>query len=135
MSATGGRASMSWRRWLVVAVVANLVGGAVFVFTHGIVPSWIIYPIFLIIGLIRLRQGGSKGVVFLGVTALVFILVHFPFTPFGPEGSACQRTSGSCIQPILWVSLFVLPLLALVVVWLAYREAKAGSASTRPASP
>jgi len=125
---------MSWRRWLVVAVVANLIGGAVFVLTHAIVPSWIIYPIFLIIGLIRLRQGGSKGIVFLGVTALVFILVHFPFTPFGPEGSACQSLD-SCIQPILWVSLFVLPLLALIVAWLAYREAKTGSALTRPASP
>lgn len=135
MSATGRGASMPWRRWLVVVVVANLIGGAVFVLTHGIVPSWIIYPIFLIIGLIRLRQGGSKGIVFLGVTALVFILVHLPFTPFGPEGSACKESFDPCIQPILWVGLFVLPLLALVVAWLAYRAAKTGSASTRPASP
>jgi hypothetical protein len=132
MAVNGGSATMSWRRWLVVAVIANLIGGVGFVLTHAIVPSWIVYPIFLIIGLIRLRQGGSKGTVFLGVTALVFILVHFPFTPFGPEGSACQ--ADSCTQPILWVSLFVLPLLASVVAWLAYRVAKISLSSTRSAS-
>jgi D-alanyl-lipoteichoic acid acyltransferase DltB (MBOAT superfamily) len=126
---------MSWRRWLVVAVIANLIGGAVWVISHAIVPSWIIYPIFLIIGLIRLRQGGSKGIVFLGVTALVFILVHFPFTPFGPEGSVCKESFDPCIQSLGWISMFVLPLLALVVAWLTYREAKTRSASTRPASP
>lgn len=134
MSATTGGARMSWRSWLVVAVVANLVGGAAWVLTHSIVPSWIIYPLFLIIGLSRLRRGGSKGIVFLGVTAMVFILVHFPFTRFGPEASACEESFDPCIQPLLWRSVFALPLLVLVVAWLAYREAKLGSASTRPAS-
>jgi len=46
---------------------------------EGITPSWVVFSIFLVVGLVRWRKGGSYGIVWLGVSALVFLLVHPPF--------------------------------------------------------
>lgn len=45
----------------------------------GITPSWIVYPILLLL-LALWRVLGGKGALVLGVVALVFLLVHLPFT-------------------------------------------------------
>ncbi len=112
-----------WKTILLALVAANVVGGLVFVFAEMLVPSFVVYPLFLIIGSIRLiRGGGITGVVFLTVTALVFIVVHLPFTRFGPEGSACPE----CSSAVTWPTLFVLPLalfLAGSAAWLDVRRA------------
>jgi hypothetical protein len=112
--------TINWKHVLLVLVVMNLIGGIVFIVTEGLVPSWVVYPILLIVGALRLRKGGTTGTVFLGVTAVIFILVHFPFTFFGPEGSACPQ----CSQVLLWVTLFVVPLLTTLVAVLAWRQAR-----------
>ena len=96
----------AWKTLLLALVAANIVGGLVFVFAEMLVPSFVVYPIFLVIGSIRLLRGeGTTGVVFLTLTALVFILVHLPFTRFGPEGSACE----DCSPAVVWTTVFVLP--------------------------
>ncbi len=112
--------TINWKHVLLVLVVMNLIGGIVFTVTEGLVPSFVVYPILLIVGALRLRKGGTTGTMFLGVTAVIFILVHFPFTPFGPHGSACPE----CSQVLLWVTAFVVPLLTAVVAALAWRQAR-----------
>ena len=111
---------INWGRLLVVAVAANLLGGLVFVVTEGLVPSWVVYPILLIISLALLRRRTRAGALFLLGSAVLFVLVHFPFTPFGPGGSACP----DCSQPLLWVTLFVVPLLTAFVAMMGWRQAR-----------
>jgi len=113
---TGG--SINWAQILAVAVAANLLGGLVFVVTEGLVPSWVVYPILLIIGTVLLRRRAKTGAVFLLGSAALFVLVHFPFTPFGPAGSACP----DCSQPLLWVTLFIIPVLTVFVAVMAWRQ-------------
>src|SRR3990172_9447971 len=113
---TGG--SINWAQILAVAVAANLLGGLVFVVTEGLVPSWVVYPILLIIGTVLLRRRAKTGAVFLLGSAALFVLVHFPFTPFGPAGSACP----DCSQPLLWVTLFIIPVLTVFVSLISLRQ-------------
>ncbi|MBW3593359.1 MAG: hypothetical protein KY396_06675 [Actinobacteria bacterium] len=111
-----------WKRLLLALVVANVFGGLVFVLVEMLVPSFIVYPLFLIAGSARLVRGrGITGVVFLTITAVVFVVVHLPFTRFGPEGSACPE----CSSVITWPTLFVLPVALFVAgsaAWLDLRR-------------
>ena len=111
---------INWARLLVVAIAANLLGGLVFVVTEGLVPSWVVYPILLIISLALLRRRTRAGALFLLGSAVLFVLVHFPFTPFGPQGSACP----DCSQPLLWVVLFIIPLLTAFVAMMGWRQTR-----------
>ena len=64
-------------------MIALALLGLVFAVTswivEGVTPSWIVFPTLLLVGLVRARRGGSSGTVWLGVSALVFLLVHLPF--------------------------------------------------------
>jgi hypothetical protein len=114
----------AWKTVLLALVAANIVGGLVFVFAEMLVPSFVVYPTFLVIGSIRLVRGkGKTGVVFLTVTALVFLLVHLPFTRFGPEGSACE----DCSAAVVWTTVFVLPValfLSGLAAWASLRRTR-----------
>jgi hypothetical protein len=123
-----------WNAVLLVLVGANVAGGIVFVLAEMLVPSFVVYPIFLLLGSARLARGrGTTGVVFLAVTALVFILVHLPYTRFGPEGSACE----DCSPAVMWITLFVLPVSLLAAAVAAWRDLRgtAAAASGHGASP
>ena len=111
---------INWVQLLVAAVAANLLGGLVFVVTEGLVLSWVVYPILLIISLALLRRRTRAGALFLLGSAVLFVLVHFLFTPFGPGGSACP----DCSQSLLWVTLFIVPLLTAVVAMMGWRQAR-----------
>jgi xanthine/uracil/vitamin C permease (AzgA family) len=52
---------LNWMQILIVAVAANLSGGLVFTLTEGLVPSWVVYPILLIIGLWMLHRRAITG--------------------------------------------------------------------------
>ena len=68
---------------LVFAVVSWIV--------EGVTPSWIVFPILLLVGLVRARRGRSSGIVWLGLSALVFLLVHLPFDKAALSGTASIR--------------------------------------------
>ena len=63
---------INWAQILVVAVAANLLGGLVFTLTEALVPSWVVYPILLIIGLGLLRRRAITGAWFLLGSAASF---------------------------------------------------------------
>jgi hypothetical protein len=111
---------INWVQILVVAVAANLLGGLVFTLTEGLVPSWVVYPLLLIIGLGLLRRRAITGALFLLGSAVLFLLVHLPFTLLGQAGSACP----DCSLTLLWVTLFIVPLLTAFVAMMVWRQAR-----------
>jgi hypothetical protein len=112
---------VDWVQILVVAVAANLLGGFVFTLTEGLVPSWVVYPILLIIGLWILHRRAITGALFLLGSATLFLLIHLPFTLLvGLRGSQCP----DCSPTLLWVTLFIVPLLTTFVAMIAWQQAR-----------
>jgi hypothetical protein len=102
---------------LVFAVVSWIV--------EGVTPSWIVFPILLLVGLVRARRGGSSGTVWLGLSALVFLLVHLPFDK-AALSDQCVNPTGSdkACHPAWWlVSLGAFPFLMVLASVFAFREA------------
>jgi hypothetical protein len=82
-------------------------------------------PILLLVGLVRVQRGGSSGTVWLGLTALVSLLVHLPFDK-AALSDHCVNPTGSdkACHPAWWlVSLGALPLLMVLTALLTFREA------------
>jgi len=111
---------INWLRILVVAVAANLLGGLVFTVTESLMPGWVVYPILLIIGLGLLRRRLITGALFLLGSAVLFLLIYLPFTLLGQVSGACP----DCSRPVLWVTLFIVPLLTAFVAMMVWRQAR-----------
>ena len=112
---------INWIQILVVAVAVNLLGGLVFTLTEGLVPSWVVYPLLLIIGLWLLRRGAITGTLFLLGSAALFLLIHLPFTLLaGFIDNPCP----DCSRPLLWVTLFIVPLVTAFAAIMAWRQAR-----------
>jgi hypothetical protein len=115
------KAGLNWIQILVGAVAANLLGGLVFTLTEGLVPSWVVYPILLIIGLWMLRKRPTRGALFLLGSAALFLLIHLPFTLLaGYMSNPCPN----CSPTLLWVTLFIVPLLTSFVAMMVWRQAR-----------
>ena len=110
----------AWQRPLVAVIVLSLLCAPASWIDDGITPSWIVYPIVLVLALWRLRQGG--GALFVAIAALVFLLVHLPWTwaaITGAENNPLDRQAPA--SPVQWlVTLFVVPLLTTVVGWVVW---------------
>jgi hypothetical protein len=75
-------------------------------------------------------EGGATGTVFVGVAALVFLLVHLPWTYAAFFGDENPLNPDREFSPVQWtITLFVIPLVTAVVARLARREAKTGDAA------
>ena len=61
-----------WRRALPMMIIVSLLWAPVSWVDDGITPSWVVYPIALIIALWRYRNG--HGALFVAIAALVFSL-------------------------------------------------------------
>ena len=99
------------RTMLFVLVVASLVCAPWSWIVDGLTPSWVVYPIVLLVGLWRMRRGA--GTLYFAIAASVFFLVHLPWswtaftgerTSFLPDDLAVHRFEWA-------VTLFVVPLL------------------------
>ena len=120
---------MTWRRGLVALVVVSIACAPVSWIDEGVTPSWVVYPLALLFELYRLRKGGAKGTVFLGVAALVFLAVHLPFTYAAFFGDENPVDADREFSPVQWtITLFVIPLATVIVAALAHREARRRSA-------
>ena len=113
----------SQRRAVLALVIVSLLCAPVSWIDDGITPSWVVYPIVLLIALWRLRRG--TGVLFVGIAALVFLLVHVPWTYAaltGAEQNPLDRAAPS--SQVQWlITLFLVPLVTSAVGFLAwYRE-------------
>ena len=117
----GAANRINWIQILVVAVAANLLGGLVFTLTENLMPGWVVYPILLLIGLGLLRSRAVIGALFLLGSASLFLLIYLPFTLFaGSMGNPCP----DCSRPLLWVTLFIVPLVTAFAAIMAWRQAR-----------
>jgi hypothetical protein len=108
-----------------ILAVVNVLCAPVSWFDEGVTPSWVIYPLALLVGLWRLRRG--KGLVFLAVTAAVFLVVHLPWSfAFLTDGEN-PVDSDREYSPVQWfLTLLVAPLaLEVASLWTWLRERSA----------
>jgi hypothetical protein len=76
--ASAWRDSSLRRAFVLTFVLASLACAPVSWVLDGVTPSWIVYPLVLLVGLWRFRRGG--GTLFFSIAATIFLLVHLPFT-------------------------------------------------------
>ena len=113
------------KRFLLALAVLSLGLGVASWIIEGITPSWIVFTIFLVLGLVRARKGGSSGIVWLGVSALVFLFVHIPFDK-AALSKHCVNPTGAdkaCHRFFWLTSLGAVPLLIVVTAVVAFRDA------------
>jgi len=110
------------RAVLFVLVLASLASAPISWALDGLTPSQVVYPLVLLIGLWRYRRGG--GTLFFGVAAVVFLLVHLPFTWAAITDSGENPFDESApYNPVEWfVTVFALPLATAAAGFLAWRE-------------
>jgi len=117
-------AGTPWRVALLALVLASLATVPWSWVVDGFTPSFIVYPLALLVGLWRMRRGG--GTLYFGVAASIFLLVHAPWawTAFTGERTG-PLPDDLAIHRFEWaVTLFVVPLLTAIAGFGAWREAK-----------
>jgi hypothetical protein len=132
-----------WRGVMLMLIGASLLTAPVSWLDDGLTPSLVVYPIVLLIGTWRLSRGGRSGTLYFGVAALVFFLVHVPFSWAALRGSGANPADPSGeYSPLLWtITLFAVPLLTAVSGLFAWREARTRTAmrgipaADEPAAP
>jgi hypothetical protein len=115
-------ASSPRRATLLALVVASLACAPVSWVMDGVTPSFIVYPLILLVGLWRYRRG--HGTLFFGIAASVFLLIHLPFAWAAITDSGTNPYKDSApYNPVEWlVTLFVIPLATAIAGFLAWRE-------------
>ena len=112
------------RTILLVLVVASLACAPWSWIVDGLTPSWVVYPIVLLVGVWRVRRGGAT--LYFAIAAAVFFFVHVPWawtaftgerTGFLPDDLAIHRFEWA-------VTLFAFPMLTALAGFAAWREAK-----------
>jgi hypothetical protein len=139
MEGQAGRAQVQpWRRALLVMIVISLLCAPVSWIDDGITPSWVLYPIALLIALWRFQSG--QGALFVAIAALVFLIVHLPWSwaaITGAENNPLDRKSPS--SPLQWlITLSVVPLLTSAIGWITWfkqRSTRAGLGQTTTRRP
>ena len=120
---------MTPRRLVGALAIVNVLCAPVSWIDDGLTPSWVVYPLALLVGLLRLRRG--KGLVFLAVAAIVFLLVHLPWSFAFLFGGEHPLDSDLEYSPVQWnLTLLVAPAaLAIAALWAWRRERSALSSS------
>ena len=119
-----------WRRALLLMIIVSLLCAPVSWVDDGFTPSWVVYPIALIVALWRYWTG--HGALFVAIAALVFLIVHLPWSwaaITGAENNPLDRESPS--SPVQWlITLSVVPLLTTAIAGITWFKQR----STRPVS-
>lgn len=117
--------SDTWRRLVGAAIALNLAAAPVSWIDDGITPSWIVYPVLLIVGAVLLARGRTWAFAYLAVIAAVFVLVHLPFSLAPLFGHDNPYDSDKEYSPVQWtITLLVVPLVLLAASVGAWRDAR-----------
>ena len=122
--------SQSWRRALLVMIIVSLLCAPVSWVDDGLTPSWVVYPTALLIALWRFRRG--QGALFVAIAALVFLIIHLPWTwaaITGAESNPLDRDSPS--SPVQWIiTLFAVPLATCAIAWITWSKQRSAGLAT-----
>ena len=113
------------RTTLLTLIAISLACAPVSWVDDGVTPSWIVYPIVLLVAAWRVVRG--QGALFLAIAAIVFWLVHLPWTwaaLTGADEGPFDREAPS--SPVQWlITLCVVPLVTAGIagyIWLSRRQ-------------
>ena len=122
-----GLPTTGWRGLLLGATIIHLLNGVALTILAGtLYPTYVVFPVLWIIGILRLRRGHWAGLLWLGITSVAFLLLHLPLTL--PElSNPTQLFVPTVIYNLASV-------LTIVVAVLARRELSATKSGTAPAS-
>jgi hypothetical protein len=116
--------SVPWTRILLVLVIASLACAPLSWVVDGVTPSFVVYPIALLVGLWRRSRGA--GTLYFGIASTIFLFIHLPFTWAAVTGADTNPASHSAVnpaQPAEWlISLFLVPLATAIVGFLCWRQ-------------
>jgi carbon starvation protein CstA len=109
-------------RTLLVLVIASLACAPVSWIVDGVTPSFVVYPIALLIGLWRRSRGG--GTLYFGIAGTIFLLIHLPFTWASVTGADTNPANHSLpAHPVEWlITLFLVPLATAIVGFVCWRQ-------------
>ena len=117
-------------RTMLVLVLASLACAPVSWIVDGVTPSFVVYPVALLIGLWR-RSRVANAVwsrsVYFGIAGTIFLLIHLPWTWAAVTGADTNPINQAApAQPVEWlVTLFLVPLATAIVgfvCWLQQRN-------------
>jgi hypothetical protein len=112
----------AWTRILLVLVLAGLASAPVSWIVDGVTPSMIVYPVVLLVGLWRRSRGA--GTLYFGIAAILFLLIHLPFTwasVTGADTNPANHTQPS--HPVEWLAtLFLVPLATAIAGLVCWRQ-------------
>jgi hypothetical protein len=113
----------NWRTVLLGLVAVSLVCAPISWIDDGFTPSWIVYPLVLLVGLWLMWRG--RGTLYFAIAATIFLLVHLPFSWAAVTGDRSPQGPDNPFNPVQWlITLFAVPLLTAVAGFLAWREAR-----------
>lgn len=112
-------------RTMLVLVLASLACAPVSWIVDGVTPSFVVYPVALLIGLWRRSRGA--GTLYFGIAGTIFLLIHLPWTWAAVTGADTNPINQAApAQPVEWlVTLFLVPLATAIVgfvCWLQQRN-------------
>ena len=118
------------RRSCLVMVLVSLVCAPISWVDDGVTPSWVVYPVVLLVAARRLLRG--RGALFLGAAAVVFLTVHLPFAWAGITSAEHSPTNSALpASPIQWlVTLFAVPLVTSAVGWTTWSKERSRSVTS-----
>ena len=115
-------------RIAVLALIGlNLLAGVWSLAVDGLTPSWVVYPLLLLLGLVLLRRSSRSALAYLSGLALLFLLVHVGFLQ-AATADACVHPADSaraCHQVTWLVTLGAVPAVTAVAagsLWLCDRR-------------
>jgi hypothetical protein len=91
----------NWRTVLLALVVVSLACAPVSWIDDGFTPSWIIYPLTLLVGLWRMWPGHAT--LYFGIAETIFLLVHIPFIWTALFGSRSPTGADKPYNPVQWL--------------------------------
>lgn len=119
---TAKTTAAAWTRIMLLLVLASLACAPVSWIVDGVTPSFVVYPVALLVGLWRRSRGA--GTLYFGIAGTIFLLIHLPWTWAAVTGADTNPVNQSApAQPVEWlVTLFLVPLATAIVGFVCWRQ-------------
>lgn len=123
---------MNPRNTLIGLLTLNLVAGVWSLLVDGVTPSWVVYPLLLLVTLPLLKRSVSQAAAYLASVATLFVLVHVGFLGAAASESCVHPADPAlACHPTTWmVTLGVVPVVTALGAAGAWFWARQGRAAT-----